>query len=153
MKKYNQKNRQSRNQKPQQNRMPVPEDMPIRKLLAEIQITSDEMITIPRAEYDMLVDHAHLVNVTEVLCKCSSQYTAATFLRHMIANFTTDELDEAPGKDAPVTLDRAEYDSLNRTTGLLNALVDVSKRGPNYNLSNMLEMLFCQDETGKVKEE
>lgn len=152
MKKYSQKNRQPHNQKPQQNRLPVPEDMPIRKLLAEIQIACDAMITIPRAEYDMLVNHAHLVNVTEVLCKCSSQYTAATFLRHMIANFTTDELDEVPGKDTPVTLDRAEYDGLNRATGLLNALVNVSKRSPDYYLGNMLEMLFCQDEAGKVKE-
>lgn len=152
MKKYSHKNHKSRSQKPQQNRMPIPEDMPIRKLLAEIQITSEVMITIPRAEYDMLVNHAHLVNVTEQLCKCNSQYTAATFLRHMLTNFTTDELDDAPCKDTPVTLDRAEYACLNRTTGLLNALVDVSKHGPSYNLSNMLEMLFCQDEAEKVKE-
>jgi len=145
MKKYNQKN-QPRNHKPQQNRMPLPEKLPRPKLLAEVQIVRDDAITIPRAEYDELVNNAHVVNVVEELCKCSSHYTAATFLRHMVKNHSTDWPDDAPGMNTLVTLDRAEYDGLNQATGLLNAIVDVSKRPPDYNLSNMLEVLFCEDE-------
>lgn len=144
--KKNNRNHQPRNQKPQQNRMPIPEKLPRPKLLAEFQIVRDDVITIPRAEYDDLVNNAHVVNVVEELCKCSSHYTAATFLRHMIKNFSIDWKDDAPGMNTLVTLDRAEYDGLNQASGLLNAMVGVSKRTPDYNLSNMLEMLFCEDE-------
>lgn len=146
MKNYNKQNRQSGNQKPQQNRTPFPEKLPRPKLLAEVQIMRDDAITIPRAEYDDLVNNAHIVNVVEELCKCSSHYTAATFMRHMVKNFSTDWKDDAPGMDTLVTIDRAEYDGLNQATGLLNAIVGVSKRPPDYNLSNFLELLFCEDE-------
>ena len=150
MKKYNKKN-QPRNHKPQQNRIAASKKLPRPKLLAEVKIVSNDAITLSRAEYDTLVNNAHLVNDVEQLCLCSGKYTAATFLRHMFAHFMTDTLDDAPGLDTLVALDRAEYDTLNRATGLLDALAIVAGRHSDYKLSEMLEYLYCADEDEKVE--
>ena len=145
MKKYNKKN-QPRDNKLQQNRKPFSEKLPCPKFLAEVQIGRVDAITIPRAEYDELVNNAHVVNVVEELCECSGDYAAAKFLRHIIKKSSTGMTDVAPYMNTLVTLDRAKYDGLNQATGLLNAIIRVSQRPHDYDLNNMLEMLFCVDE-------
>lgn len=149
MKKYNKKNRQPRDRKPRQIAMPASQKPDRQKLLVKVQMVKDDVLTISRAEYDELVSNAHLLNAAEDLVKCGSKYTAAAYLRHVFKNSMSDELDDVPGMDTLVTLDRAEYDSLNRVTGLLNALISVSKIRPEYDLSDMLEKLFIADEVEK----
>ena len=149
MKKYSKKHRQPHGQKPRQSAMPVPQKPDSPKLLVKVQMVKDDVLTISRAEYDALVSHAHMVNTVEDLLKCSGKYTAAAYLRHVFKKSMADDLDDVPGMDTLLTLDRAEYDNLNRITGVLNALASVSKRITEYELGSMLETLFCADSDEK----